>query len=307
VIRLGFGLPIAGGWATPDTLVTVAQRAEVLGYHSVWGFQRLLYPVAPQNLYYGAPGNAWPDAFKSVLDPLVALSFVAGATQRVRLGASVLLMPFYSPVLLARMLTSIDIVSRGRLEVGVGTGWSLDELQAVGVPPPERGPRADEFLRCLKATWTDDEVEFTGRFYTIPRSRIDPKPVQKPHPPLLVGGYSERVFQRVARHGDGYAGGNIPLADMAAVVDGVRRAAEAAGRDPGTLRIVCRGSFNVTSQPEGDGRRALWGTLDQIRDDVRRYEAAGVTELFFEPNFQPGGAVLERVLDAMEALAPGRW
>ncbi|MBI2217129.1 MAG: LLM class F420-dependent oxidoreductase [Candidatus Rokubacteria bacterium] len=306
-MHLGFGLPTAGAWATPDSVVTIARRAEALGYRSVWAFQRLLYPVAPQNLYYGAPGAAWPDAFRSVLDPLVALSFVAAATERVRLGASVLLMPFYSPVLLARMLASIDIVSRGRLDVGVGTGWSLDELQAVGVPPDERGPRADEFLECLKAAWTGDEVEFTGRFYTIPRSRIDPKPVQRPHPPLLIGGYSDRVFRRVARHGDGYAGGNIPLADMAAVVGGVQRAAVAAGRDPGELRIVCRGSFNVTAEPEGDGRRALWGTLDQIRDDVRRYEAAGVTELFFEPNFQPGGPVLERVLDAMEALAPGRW
>jgi probable F420-dependent oxidoreductase len=307
VIRLGFGLPVAGAWATPDALVTVAQRAEGLGYDSLWVFQRLFYPVAPRNLYYGAPGDAWPDAFKSVLDPLVALSFVAGATRRVRLGVSVLLMPFYSPVLLARMLTSLDIVSRGRLDVGLGTGWSLDELQAVGVAPEERGPRADEFVRCLKAAWTDDEVEFTGRFYAIPRARIDPKPVQKPHPPLLIGGYSDRVFRRVARHGDGYAGGNIPLPEMARVVDGVRRAAIEADRDPSTLRIVCRASFHLTREPEREGRRPLWGTIDQIRDDVRRYAAAGVSELFFEPNFQPGGPALDRVLEAMEALAPGRW
>jgi probable F420-dependent oxidoreductase len=305
-MRLGFGLPTSGTWATPENLVTVARQAEALGYESVWVFQRLLFPLAPQNMYYGTPGT-WPDAFKSVLDPLVALSFVAGATERVRLGVSVLLVPLYNPVLLARMLTSLDIVSRGRLDVGVGTGWSLDELQAVGVAPDERGPRADEFLGCLLAAWTDDEVEFKGRFYTIPRARIDPKPVQKPHPPLLVGGYSTRVFRRVARFGDGYAGGNVPLADIAGVVAGVRRAATEAGRDPSALRIVCRGSFNVTAERLGDGRRALWGTIDQIREDARRYEDAGVTELFFEPNFQPGGGALDRALGAMEALAPGRW
>jgi probable F420-dependent oxidoreductase len=305
-MKLGVGLPIAGAWATPDTVVTVARRAEALGYDSVWVFQRLLYALSPRNEYYGVPGPAWPEAFKTVLDPLVVLSFVAAVTERVRLGASVLLMPFYSPLVLARALTSLDIVSRGRLDVGVGTGWSLDELAAVGVAPEERGPRADEFLRCLLAAWTEDEVEFTGRFYTVPRSRIDPKPVQKPHPPLLVGGYSDRVFRRVARFGDGYAGGNIPLADVPGVVDGVRRAATGAGRDPAALRIVCRGSYHVTAEPLPADRRALWGSLDQIRDDIRRYEAAGVTELFLEPNFQPGGPVLDRVLAAMEALAPRR-
>jgi probable F420-dependent oxidoreductase len=305
-MKLGVGLPTAGAWATPDTVVTVARRAEALGYDSVWVFQRLLYPVAPRNPYYGAPGPAWPEAFKSVHDPLVILAFVAGVTERVRLGVSVLLMPLYNPVVLARSLASLDIVSRGRLDVGVGTGWSLDELATVGVPPEERGPRADEFLGCLVAAWTQDEVEFTGRFYTVPRSRIDPKPVQKPHPPLLIGGYSGRVFRRVARFGDGYAGGNIPLADLAGVVDGVRSAATEAGRDPAALRIVCRGSYHVTAEPVRGERRALWGSLEQIREDIRGYEAAGVTELFLEPNFQPGGPALDRVLAAMEALAPPR-
>ncbi|HUF94360.1 MAG TPA: LLM class flavin-dependent oxidoreductase, partial [Candidatus Limnocylindria bacterium] len=145
---------------------------------------------------------------------------------------------------------------------------------------------------------------FTGDFYRVPASRIAPKPVQRPHPPLLVGGYNDAVFRRAAELGDGYTGGNIPLADMAAAVARVRAAAERAGRDPATFPIVCRGAFNLTPAPLGAGRRGLWGSVDEIREDLRRYADAGVTELFLDANFQPGGAALDRVLGQMEALAP---
>lgn len=282
----------------------VAEHAEALGYHGVWVFQRLLYALAPKNEYYGAPGPAWPEAFKSVFDPLVTLAFVAAHTRTIRLGASVLLAPLYAPAVLAKELATLDVLSRGRLDVGLGIGWSMDEYEAVGVPWSERGARIDEFIRCLKTIWTSDECEFRGRFYAVPRSRIEPKPLQKPHPPLLLGGYADAVFRRAAELADGYTGGNIPLAEMRAVVTRLHRAAERAGRDPTTLAIVCRGSFHVTDAPGGPEHRALWGTVDEIREDIRRYAECGVTELFLEPNFQPGGAALDRVLAHMEALAP---
>jgi probable F420-dependent oxidoreductase len=306
LIALGFGLPMAGPWATPDSLVQVAQGAEALGYRSLWTFQRLLYPAAPRNQYYGATGTAWPEAFRSVIDPLIALGFVAAVTSRIRLGVSVLIMPFYTPLVLAKQLATLDVVSRGRLEVGLGIGWSIDELEAAGGGMAARGARADEFLECLTALWTLDEVEFRGRYYAIPRTRFEPKPVQRPHPPVLIGGYSDAVFRRVARFGDGYAGGNVPFDEMARVVERVRAAAVAAGRRPDALRIVCRGSFNLTDAAQPGGRRALWGSAEQIREDIGRYAACGVTELFLEPNFQPGGATLARALAQMEALAPGR-
>ncbi len=283
----------------------MARRAEALGYDSVWVFQRLLYAKRPRNEYYGAPGRAWPEAFKSVLDPLVALTFAAAVTERVRLGVSVLLMPFYAPVVLAKALATLDVLSRGRLDVGLGLGWSEDEYEAVGASPRRRGARADEFLKVLKAVWTQEDVGFTGEFYTIPPSRIEPKPVQKPHPPLLIGGYSEGVFRRIAALADGYTAGNVPLTEVAAVIERLRSAARAAGRDPAHFSIVCRGAYRVTPESGGSGRRALSGTLDEIRDDLRRYAAAGVTELFLEPNFQPDPPALERVLAEMEALAPG--
>jgi probable F420-dependent oxidoreductase len=259
--------------------------------------------VAPRNEYYGAPGP-WPEAFRSALDPMVALTWAAAHTRTIRLGVSVLIMPFYQPLVLAKQLATLDVMSAGRLDVGVGIGWSLDEFEATGIPLDRRGARADEFLKVLAAAWGDDPVEFTGEFYRIPRASVRPKPVQRPRPPLLVGGYSESVLRRAATLADGYTGGNIPLADLEGVVARVRGAAHAAGRDPARFPIVCRGSFRLTAEPLGTGRRALWGSADEIRDDIRRYEAAGVTELFLDPNFQPGGAELSSVLRQMETLAP---
>ncbi len=291
-MKLGFGLPAAGAWATPEALARVARHAEALGYHSLWVFQRLLYPVAPTDEYYGAPGGAWPDAFRSVLDPAATLAYVAALTRTIRLGTSVLIMPFYAPVVLAKQLATLDVLSGGRLDVGLGLGWSRDEYRAAGAAWDRRGARGDEFIRVLRAAWTEDPVEFAGGFYTVPRSCVAPKPVQKPHPPLLIGGYAEGVFRRAVELGDGYTGGNIPLAELAPLVARLRRMAADAGRDPAAFPVVCR--------------RALRGTPDEIRKDVARYADAGVTELFLDPNFQPGGPALEPVLALMESLAPVR-
>ena len=302
-MKLGFSLPMAGPWATPDNQVAIAQRAEALGYHSLWVFQRLLYAIKPQNDYPPLPGQPWPKAFQRVLDPLVSLAFVAGVTTTIRLGTSVLIMPYYTPVMLAKQLATLDVLSRGRLDVGLGLGWSMDEYEAVGVPYKARGRRADEFLRCLKAIWTEDPVEFTGEFYRVPRSTVEPRPVQTPHPPITIGGYGPTVIKRAVTY-DGFNGGNVPLPQVASLVAEIKAAAEQAGRDPATLQIVSRGSYQLHERPLGSARRPLWGSLDEIREDVGRYAEAGLTELFLEANFDPRGVTLARALEVMEALAP---
>jgi probable F420-dependent oxidoreductase len=305
-VKLGFSLPIAGAWATPANQVRVAQHAEALGFHSIWAFQRLLYVLEPKNEYYGAPGKAWPRVWEHTLDPIVSFAHVAGLTKTIRLGTSVLIMPFYQPVVLAKQLATLDHVSGGRLHVGLGLGWSEDEYAATGASFERRGARADEFLDCLTTCWRDDPVEFHGTFYAVPRSRIEPKPVQKPRPPITIGGYAPRVLRRAAMRADGYNGGNVPFDRMAPLLAELADAARSVGKDPAGLEIVCRGSYAVIDAPQGgSGRRPLWGTLDEIRDDIRRYAALGVTELFLEANFQPGGADVERVLREMDALAPG--
>ena len=305
-MKLGVALPAAGAWATPDNQVRVAQRAEALGYHSLWVFQRLLYALTPKNDYPPMPGQPWPKAFQRAVDPIVTLAYVAGATSRIRLGTSVLITAYYTPIMLAKQLATLDLVSRGRLDVGLGIGWSRDEYEASGVPYERRGKRGDEFIACLKTIWTSEQPEFHGEFYTLPRSIVEPRPVQKPHPPITIGGYGPTVIRRAVTLGDGFNGGNVPLAQVAPLVAQIKDAARAAGRDPDALHVVSRGSYLVHDAPQGVGRRPLWGSLDEIREDIARYAEAGLTELFLEPNFQPAGADLTRVLDVMEKLAPTR-
>ena len=309
-MKLGFSLPIAGAWATPENQVRLAREAEALGFHSLWTLQRLLYALEPQNEYPAMPGPRWPQFMEAVVDPIVTLAYVAGQTSRIRLGISVLVMPNYAPVVLAKQLATLDRVAGGRLDVGLGIGWSRDEYEAVNVPYARRGKRGDEFIRCLKAIWTDEVVEFHGDFYRVPKSLVEPKPVQKPHPPITVGGYGSAAVRRAVELGDGFAGGNVPLDRVAPLVRELKEAAVAAGRDPEALRIVCRGTYRVHDAPQGPDRRALFGTLDEIREDVARYAEAGLTELFLEANVfeaaAPAAEALERTLRVMEALAPGR-
>ena len=305
-MKLGWALPVAGAWATAENQARTAQHAERLGYSGLWVLQRLLYALEPKGPYPPLPNQPWPKMFESVMDPIVALSYVAGQTSRIRLGTSVLIMPYYSPILLAKQLATLDQLSGGRLDVGLGLGWSEDEFDASGVSFKERGRRGDEFLRCLKAIWTEDVVEFHGDFYHVPRSRVLPKPRQKPHPPITIGGYSDVVINRAVNLGDGFNGGNMPLSEVRPLIARIRAAADKAGRDPASLHVVCRGSFRVQDTPQGPDRRALWGTLAEIREDIQRYAEAGLTELFLEGNFTLADAPIERALDVMDTLAPAR-
>jgi probable F420-dependent oxidoreductase len=312
-MKLSCALPQSGAWATPANQVRLAREAEDLGYHGLWTLQRLLYATRPQNDYPPLAGQPWPGYFENVADPIVSLAYVAGATQRIRLGTAVLLMPYYTPIVLAKMLATLDRVAGGRLDVGLGIGWSRDEYAAVGVPFTQRGKRGDEFLRCLKAIWTEEEVEFHGAFYHVPRAKVLPKPVQKPHPPLIIGGYGAAAIRRAATYGDGFVGGNFPLQRVAPLLAELRAATAAAGRDPATMRFIARGVFRVFDEPQGPDRRPLWGTLDEIREDIARYAEAGMTELFLEANLDPaialdpdGERALHKTLAVLRALAPGR-
>lgn len=306
-MKLGCALPQGGTWATPENQIRVAQCAEALGYASLWVFQRLLYPLEPRNAYPTTPGAQWPRVFERVADPIVTLAYVAGTTSRIRLGTAVLLMPYYSPIMLAKQLATLDRVSGGRLHVGLGVGWSEDEYEAVGTPFARRGARADEFLQCLRAIWTEEVVDFRGRFYRVPRARVEPKPVQTPHPPVTVGGYSDAAVTRAVTLADGYLGGTLTPPALAAVTRRLRGAAEAAGRDPGTLHVICRVMLRLHAL-RGGGRRPLADTLAEIRTDIERYAAAGATEVFLDPNFDPQVAFdeggIERCLEVLHALAP---
>ncbi|HEY5134809.1 MAG TPA: TIGR03619 family F420-dependent LLM class oxidoreductase [Candidatus Nanopelagicales bacterium] len=276
-MRIGLGLPVSGTWATPGTLRHVASRADELGFDSLWAFQRLLHPV----------DQDWGSAYHSVQDPLTSLAFAAAVTSRIRLGVAVLMAPYYAPIVLAKALTTVDVLSGGRLDVGIGLGWSAQEFAAVGVPMERRGARAEEFVACLKAIWTQPEVEFHGEFYDVPLSRVEPKPVQSPYPPLLMGGGAEAALKRIGRIADGWiSSSRTDLTTIGESIDVVRVAATEAGRDPDVLRFVVRGVVRLTAQPtSGEARIPLQGDAGQIRADLDALAVQGVTEVFLDLNW----------------------
>jgi probable F420-dependent oxidoreductase len=277
-LRLGFGLPVSGSWATAANLATVARRAEQLGYESLWAFQRLLHP---------AEGD-WGPMYQAVQDPIVTLAHVAALTERPRLGFAVVNAPFYSPILLAKQLSTLDELSGGRLDAGLGLGWAEEEFVAAGVDYARRGARTEEFIQCLKEIWTQDVVSFDGEFYRVPAARVDPKPVQRPHPPLLLGGTAERALRRVGRIADGWiSSSRHDLRGIGADLELMRGAAREAGRDPAELRFIVRGVLKLTNEPAAADRRPLHGDAEQIRQDFDSLAEQGVTELFIDLNFDP--------------------
>jgi probable F420-dependent oxidoreductase len=299
-VQLGFAVPVSGSWATPDAQVELAQRAEELGYASLWTFQRLLYPADPAAA--DAP-KRWQPVYRSVADPLVTLAFLAGQTSRARLGVAVLNYPWYSPLLLAKMASSLDIVSGGRLDLGLGLGWAAEEFAATATEPGRRGPLAEEFLRALDAIWTQDVVTTEGPLGVLRDVRVEPKPVQRPHPPVLLGGTVEAALRRAGRMADGWiSSSGQDLRAIGGSIQTVRDGARDAGRDPEKLRFVCRGVVRLRP-PGATDRRALSGSWDEIRGDLALLAEQGVTETFLDLNFDPEVGSVDADPDASVARA----
>ncbi|MET8336276.1 TIGR03619 family F420-dependent LLM class oxidoreductase [Streptosporangium canum] len=299
-MRIGFAVPVSGSWATPANMARVAQRAEALGYHEVWTFQRLLYPQ----------GHPMGPVYRSVHDPVVTLAYLAGVTSRVRLGVAVLNMPFSSPAMLAKQLASLQAVSGGRLDVGLGLGWLPEEFAASGVPFERRGRRGEEFVHVLRRLWSEEVVEHKGEFYELPPVHQDPKPITPP--PILLGGSAEVALRRAGRLADGWISSSREDLDrIDEKIYIVKEAARTAGRDPEALRFVTRGVTRI--RPSGAaGRVPLTGSFEEIRQDVAALEARGVTDVFHDLNFDPEigspdadpEESMRRADAALEALAP---
>ncbi|WP_031161240.1 TIGR03619 family F420-dependent LLM class oxidoreductase [Streptosporangium roseum] len=299
-MRIGFAVPVSGSWATPANMARVAQRAEALGYHEVWTFQRLLYPQ----------GHPMGPVYRSVHDPVVTLAYLAGVTSRVRLGVAVLNMPFSSPAMLAKQLASLQAVSGGRLDVGLGLGWLPEEFAASGVPFERRGRRGEEFVHVLRRLWSEEVVEHKGEFYELPPVHQDPKPITPP--PILLGGSAEVALRRAGRLADGWISSSREDLDrIDEKIYIVKEAARAAGRDPEALRFVTRGVTRIRPS-RAAGRVPLTGSFEEIRQDVAALEARGVTDVFHDLNFDPEigspdadpEESMRRAGAALEALAP---
>ena len=301
-MKIGFALGNIGPIGSSESVAKIARRAEELGYDSLWTVERLLWPVQPRTPYPVTHDGHLPQEYKHVLDPLDSLTYAAALTKKVALGTSVLDMPFYNPVVLARRLSSIDVLSNGRLRVGLGLGWSADEMEAAGTELKQRGAKADEFLQVLKAIWTTNPAEFHGNYYSLPKSYILPKPVQKPHPPIYLAAFAPPALKRLATMADGWNPVAVPVAGMKQMFGAIQQMAKEAGRDPGSLAMVVRANLVLSDKALGADRMLFSGTMDQVKQDLNACREIGAHEVFFDPTFSPGAQDLQRWLKIMEDI-----
>jgi probable F420-dependent oxidoreductase len=307
-VRFGFYLPTRGATAAPEAIETLVERGESLGFSSVVIADHIVFPVTIKSKYPYTVSGAFP-GHGDALEQLSLMAFVAGKSRRLRLISSVMILPHRNPVVTAKMLATIDVLSGGRVTVGVGVGWLREEFQALSAPDfDRRGAVGDEYLRIFKTLWTQDPASFRGEFYRFDAIRCLPHPAQKPHPPIWIGGHSKAALRRVARLGDGWhpVGANpaIPLrpVELRAELDDLRRLTEAERRDFSALTISYKAPLYDPGQGVDGGaeRRPFSGSPQAIADDVGAFAALGVSELIFDFRSES----LAESLDRMARFAP---
>jgi probable F420-dependent oxidoreductase len=280
-MRIGLAVPQYGAFANPEAIVEVSRAAEEMGFDSLWAGDRILNPINPSNPYPAGDGTM-PREFAIFLEPLSVLTLAAAHTERIRLGTSTLNALWYPPVILARALTTLDVLSSGRLDAGFGLGWLEDEYTAVNVPWKGRGARLDETLDVLEKIWFSDVIEHNGELFTIPPTKILPKPKQGSRLPILLGGYTPASLRRVGRRADGWLGVGRPLDYLTRLWTIAQQTAEGAGRDPSSLRLVLRINAKLTDHKAEPDQVPSAGTLSQVIDYALAAVAAGAGEIFLD-------------------------
>ena len=296
-MEFGFGAPSRGPLASPENVVALARLGEELGFDIISVSDHIVVPNEIDSIYpYNETGEFTSSQFGEYMEQLTTISFLAGSTSEIKLLTSVMVLPHRSPVLTAKMLATIDVLSQGRLIVGCGVGWMREEFEAIGAPPyAERGAVGNEYLRVFKELWTSDSPSFDGDYCSFSDIAFAPKPVQKPHPPLWVGGESPPALRRAAQLGDAWypicSNPRFPVGtfeQLARYMGRVRGHAADADRDANTLDFAYSVNWYDDTQAQiVDGeRRLLTGSPAQIADDIRRLEDMGVNHLML--NIQGG-------------------
>lgn len=302
-MKVGLTLPQAGVQATRENVLNMAKMAENEGLDSVWVFERLLWPINPQTPYVATPDGSLPTEYQNMLDPLETLTFVSANTTKISLGTSVIDSLFHNPVILARQFASLDIFSQGRVIAGLGIGWSKDEYQASNIPFTNKGKRANEFVQLLKKIWTEEEIEYKGTFYDLPKSKIGPKPLQKPHIPTYLGGFSNNTFKRIVENDLngwlGIIGGVIPFDYVKNTINNLKNEISKAQKSIDNFKVILLAYPSLVSSYHSDvtDRPILTGTVEQIGNDIRRIKELGVEHIIFGHNFSPFGKNVDKMID----------
>jgi probable F420-dependent oxidoreductase len=281
-LRFGCHLPTFGPIATRDAVLAFARRMEALGYDSLWASDHIVLPYAVRSRYpYSETGQFPLPPAANFLEPLTTLALVAGVTERVRLGTTILVLPHRHPLLAAKMVSTLDHLSGGRVTLGVGVGWMREEIEMLGGPYDGRGAWSDEAIRVMRACWESDRARFAGRFFSFDEIGMLPRPAQT-RVPILVGGESAAALRRVVALGDGW---HTAFPSPAALGQGLRRLREECarqGRAFEDLAITMRAGLSIRPSPLGPDRRPLQGSAEEIAGDLRGLAAQGVHEILLE-------------------------
>ena len=314
-MQIGLRLPQTGrNQASKGSIVYLAKEAENAGFNSLWVLERLLWPINPLSLYPGSTDGKFPEDWQNIFDPLETLTFVAANTNKIALGTSVIDMLFHNPVILARRFATLDVFSDGRAVAGFGIGWSEDEYRASGIPFINRGKRADEYIQLLKMLWTENIVEFIGEYYDIPASKVGPKPVQKPHIPIYLGGYSQKTFARIAKHANGWICTiRDSLSQVRLNIEKIKEECHKVNRDPKDINIAAILYPNVIDSDDMDNRQGhenqressrilLNGDIDQVGRDLLEIKNIGIGNVIFNYNRSPINNNIDGIIDVSKKL-----
>lgn len=288
-MRYGFYLPTRGPLANRQDLSAILQAGERWQFASVMVADHIVLPTRIESAYpYTVKGNFVSDG--DCFEQLALMSFVAGRTERLRIVSSVMIVPHRNPVFNAKALATIDVLSGGRLTVGIGVGWMEEEFRALQAADfKHRGAVTDEYIDIFKKLWTGRPVSYSGRFYRFDEVVCQPRPVQDPCPPIWVGGHSSAALRRVARFGDGWhpvgatAASPLPPEEMRQKLDTIRQLMQAQGRDFGKLQVCYKAPvYDGGVPPKGEARRLFTGGVDAALQDIATFRKLGVHELVFD-------------------------
>lgn len=298
----GLHLPASSAAVKAQDLIRFAQQAESLGFYCLTIADHVIVPQHISVPYPYTVDGKYPGTGYH-LETLTTMAFLAGATQRIRFVTSVMILPYRNPIVTAKMLASLDVLSGGRLIVGAGVGWMKEEFETIRTEPfGERGKVTDEYIAAFRELWTSPHPTFAGKYCNFSDIVFLPKPVQKPAIPIWIGGHSKHAIRRAARLGDGWhpIGGvpTIPLepGDLVKDMSVLREHAEKAGRDPKQIRVALKGSlFDREKQITPGKRRRFLGNAEEIAADIRAYRNAGVDTMIFDVRRPSIGETLERM------------
>ena len=260
----------------------VAKKAEELGFESFWIAEHPIIPVQTTSKYGGTPDGSIPESMKDMADPFICLAIASATTSKIMLGTSICLVPEHNPLVQAKQIAALDFHSGGRFIFGIGTGWLREETEIMGGDFDHRWTQAREAVEAMKEMWTKDEAEYHGRYYDFPPVRVFPKPAQKPHPPIFLGGVAKNVFKRVVTYGDGWMPVRATPESIKAGRASLDELAEAAGRDPKSIQVLVYGASS--------------------RDEINQMEEAGADMATVRlPSTEPGQALpgLEKLAQEM--------